>query len=300
MDNSSPNLPPRLQSVLTSPTNHNPNSSPINAVKKSPGSCSSDSTLIQYVQEAITSIKALRQQCNVKSILTHLRQHHSDYPNVNTLTERELMHQLELGVKDGILSRKFNSNTPPVSSTLPATSSPAKAAVKPTNGNITDEICLPNIDQTLNESDKKGLNSILQLLMKTVATLTKTSFTEAKQKSPSAQGIVDEPSWCTLADILALMQKSSRFRPSASFNDSNRLEVINEHLRKVVLHLVNKQDKIFLKNVFDADLNKYKIRLNSSYIQEKLHATQQQAAIKKGRVKFKIYNRRCHLYYYIS
>jgi hypothetical protein len=68
---------------------------------------------------------------------------------------------------------------------------------------------------------------------------------------------------------------------------------------RAVHYLINKHDKIFFKEVLDeasisgADLGKTKLRLNSTYIQEKLQATQQAAnSLKKGKTNY-FYLKKC-------
>ena len=72
---------------------------------------SADKTLIQYIQTAILNIKKDRVQCNLKSIFSYLKENYMDYTLVQTLNEKDLMKHLEMGVKEGILSRKFGGNS---------------------------------------------------------------------------------------------------------------------------------------------------------------------------------------------
>jgi hypothetical protein len=236
------------------------------------------------VQDAIQHIKKERQQCNVKSILGHLKLHHSDNKLVGTMNERDLMNQLELGVKDGILSRKFRSNqatssaaTPSSSST--ASSSPAKTVVRAVtnlpapSGN---EIRLPNLDHATSDKDKRDLNIILQLQMKAIALLTKQSFAEIKSQVKSPRNEDQEPCWCTITDICSYLMQQHKFRMSDGGSDAN---AVYQSLMRIVFHLANKQEKIFLKQSTNGDqsapivADNCKIRLNSVYIQEKLQTT---------------------------
>jgi hypothetical protein len=304
---------------LLDPSNNNANqpsalnSSMINAnvsspSKRSPGPGGADPLLIQYVQEAIQYIKAQRQQCNVKSIFAHLRHHHSDFNKVVTLTERELMHQLELGVKDGILSRKFGSAAP--TGTAPAAFktvssggsstpvSPVKSMRSTNSSNnlqSSAEIKLPNLDQAVAEKDKRDLNLILQLLMKAIATLTKQIFADRRQSlgsklSPKTTASnTEEPCWCTVHDICTHLMQHNRFKLSENCVNGDvpvLPQIIFENLSRIILHLANKHEKIFLKESINGDnsinqsllsAENCKLRLNSVYIQEKLHAASQQA-----------------------
>lgn len=71
-----------------------------------------DLAIINYVQDAILSIKELKQPCNITRIFCFIKQKHSEDKKVTALTEPELVRQLELAVTDGLLSRKLRNNLP--------------------------------------------------------------------------------------------------------------------------------------------------------------------------------------------
>ena len=69
-----------------------------------------DPVIINHVQEAIIHIKASRQQCNIPGIFVYLKERLPDNDKIAALTEKNLIQQLELAVREGILSRKYTSN----------------------------------------------------------------------------------------------------------------------------------------------------------------------------------------------
>lgn len=207
-----------------------------------------DQILLKYAQEAIQHIKQQQQQqCNLKSIYSYLKQNYSNYPLVDRLTEQDLIKQLELGVKTGILSRKFGAQS------SATTTSPNKS------------YSIPSLNNEQTDKDKQDLNLILQLLIKTVALLNKQNFNNSKQETSNDS--------CTLDQICAHLVQNFKF--------NSKEESLEEHLRKVCGYLLNKQDKIFLKNKQD---QVYHFQLNSTYVRQKLeqnlHLAKQQTANK--------------------
>jgi hypothetical protein len=270
------NLNPGSQNQTESPAK---SSSAIISPKKSPSSFSSDFTLIQYVQEAIQYIKNQKQQCNVKSIFSYLKQNHNDYSKVQTLTERELMNQLELAVKDGVLSRKFGGNQKPsnASSTCnSANPSPVKSCSTSTTATTSDSVAkaqtqveyrIPNQDQSISDRDKKDLNIILQFLMKSVAHLTKQIFKQQIKAGSSPETTADLT--CGIEEICTHLSNQYKFKIDQ--NSDNNQQLVYDSLKEVLTRLLNKHDKIFLK---EASSGSIRYKLNSAYIQEKLQSTQ--------------------------
>lgn len=261
-------------------------------------SSSIDQQLIQFVQEAIHHIKSQKQQCNVKSIFAYLRQNHNDYGRVATLTERELMNQLDTAVKDGILSRKFgggsgSSNPTSQSNSNTSNSSPIKLQASSSSKGRTSvgmELRLPTLEHPLSDKDKKDINPILQVLMKTVATLTKLNFAHIKNQCkspPDTTTTTNDPSLETTAttrsDICSSLLQAHKFYTEPESSQ----EIVGQQLSKVVAYLINKHDKIFLKESIVESTNSsneppdFMVRLNSVYIQEKLH----QNTLNTNRVK---------------
>ena len=69
-----------------------------------------DRDVIDHVQEAIIHIKASRQQCNIPGIFAYLKERLPDNDKIAALTQKNLIQQLEMAVREGILSRKYTNN----------------------------------------------------------------------------------------------------------------------------------------------------------------------------------------------
>jgi hypothetical protein len=69
-----------------------------------------DQVLIQYVKEAITTMKQEKQICNLKTIFDYLKRNKKSN-RISNLSEKDLFIQLEMGVKEGILSHKFGASS---------------------------------------------------------------------------------------------------------------------------------------------------------------------------------------------
>lgn len=69
-----------------------------------------DQAIVNYVHEAIITIKSLKQQCNISRIFSYLKEKIPDNEKIIKLTEKGLIKQLDLAVKEGILSRKYGSS----------------------------------------------------------------------------------------------------------------------------------------------------------------------------------------------
>ena len=72
---------------------------------------SCDQVIINHVQDAIISIKALKEQCNISRIFKHLKENLPADEKIKVLTEKCLIRQLEMAVSEGILSRKYGSTS---------------------------------------------------------------------------------------------------------------------------------------------------------------------------------------------
>ena len=68
-----------------------------------------DQGLIQYVQEAITSMKQENKICNSKTIFDYLKRNKKNDLIIN-LTMKDLIKQLVMAVQEGILLRKLGGN----------------------------------------------------------------------------------------------------------------------------------------------------------------------------------------------
>lgn len=226
-----------------------------------------DSILIKYAQEAIQSIKQHQHQCNLKSIFTFLKANYSSYHLVESLTEKELMSQLELGVKCGILSRKFGA-----SSTSNPSQQPNQNSQK-SNSFINSPIYnLPLFDDQpshLSETERQDLNLILQLLIKTVASLNKQNFNDFDQ-TPNASPLNENT--CDLCQVCSYLTDNFKF----NLTEPNELL---QRLKKISFYLLHKNDKIFLKELnnlpgdqteHESNYKKFKFKLNSVYVRRKL------------------------------
>lgn len=231
----------------------------------SPSKLQCDHKLIQHVQDAIVYIKDQRQQCNLKSIFQRIKAVNSDHPKLATLTEKELMKQLELAVKDGILSRKLGGSL----------NGPAKPALKsPTS---TSQVYkLPNMREPLSELDRQHLSLLLQLLIKSIAALNQQNFSDIQSIASGASGPTNEKT-CSLLTIRKYLSDTYKFQPAVLSEEQPELDCLKE----CVAYLLKKNEKIFIKceqheasGGENDDEEKYKYKLNSTYIQQKLQQTQ--------------------------
>lgn len=275
----------------------------------SPSNPKCDVNLIHHVQSAIQSIKQQQQQCNIKSIYLYLKTNLSHlYPRINTLTEKDLIIQLELGVREGILSRKYSGNCTPTStgsssnSTSPNRSPTSISSLScltsmhniPTyiipkiNYNNLTTTTVNNIKKqtlVLNQSERQHLNLILQLLIKSVASLNNQNFHDIQSKSNNE--IIDpvnqNPSQtCSINIICKYLLDKFKFRieelrdPASGDFDRNINQTQSElfdELRPCVRYLMSKNEKMFIKTEIESandDDNKYSYKLNSQYINQKL------------------------------
>jgi histone acetyltransferase MYST3/histone acetyltransferase MYST4 len=234
----------------------------------SPSKPQCDHKLIQHVQDAIVYIKEQRQQCNLKSIFQRIKAVNSDHPKLATLTEKELMKQLEQAVKDGILSRKLGGSlnagqdAGSTSHTKPALKSPASTS---------QVYKLPDMREPLGELDRQHLSLLLQLLIKSIAALNQQNFSDIQSIASGASGPTNENT-CSLLTIRRYLSDTYKFQPAASSEQPEP-----DCLRDCVAYLLKKNEKIFIKcEQHDAsdDDDIYKYKLNSTYIQQKLQQTQ--------------------------
>ena len=69
---------------------------------------SCDIDIIKFVSLAINKIKDSKQNCNVSQIFKCLKEQNPNDEKIIHLTEACLTQQIELAIRDGILSRKYN------------------------------------------------------------------------------------------------------------------------------------------------------------------------------------------------
>ena len=198
-----------------------------------------DRQLINLVQQAIIRIKNQRQQCNLSRILAYLKNNSNGNEKVSALTDKELIRQLDLAVRDGILSRKFNS----------ANQEWKYQQMTKSQSSIIYKI--PALNDKKDAENMKNSNLMLQLLIKTIAILNNQNFTDPNS-------ITMNESTISIDDICKHMKDTYKFEDIEN-NDEKLVEYIN--------YLLRKNEKIFIIKV---DINETRFKLNSSYIQQKL------------------------------
>ena len=244
-----------------------------------------DKTLIQYIQGVILQIKKDHVQCNLKSIFNYLKKQHADYAAVQELNEKELMKQLELGVRDGILSRKFggSSNNSTSNSNGGTRSLSGESMVVVARHRTSIHLISPQTNETFklpnvcvlnfnNDSDMYAyLDEYKKLINEMVSVLIKVVFSLSKKRSSS------------LNEICKYLHENYRFEtignnettPSVVYNGDDSMA----RLKACVKYLFKKHEKIFLVKS-EADLGdeqrclhedeKGKYCLNPGYIEQKI------------------------------
>ena len=263
------NIPPKTSETMSSKQHHTSTVDPV---------------LIEYVQQAIIYIKKEKQQCNLKSIFGYLKQNKTNESCVVSLTEKDLMKQLEMGVKEGILSRKFgggnNNQTPQKQQTMPSTQSSQMSeslSITTTTTTTTNQPArikyfLPIVNDniainSLENKSRQNINLLLQLLIKSVAILNRQNF----QSEPAVN--LDNENSCSLNDICKYLTDKFDFElqeeTTSSANITNDVKI--DRLKLCIIYLINKNEKIFIKL---NDQNEEKFKLNSIYIRQKLQQNQ--------------------------
>ncbi len=213
-----------------------------------------DKVLINYVQDAIKTIKHLRQACDIKSIFNYLREHMPNDEKISKLNEKELVLQLELAVRDGILSRKGNSDW--------QQKSPVKqAAASPNNSTISGVYVLPDL-----ASDRsKSLNDLLPLLIKSIASLNKQNFGFSKVCTENNE----KEFTCSLDSICKYLNEHYKFQLASKQPSAADSKQIQSNLKEFVNYLLTSNEKIFVtvKSSFNGATE---FKLNSIYIQKKI------------------------------
>ena len=224
-----------------------------------------DKILINYAQDAIKTIKNLHQQCNIKSIYSYLRENKPNDEKIIHLTEKELVRQLNLGVGDGILSRKSVSDWQQQQQQL---ISPTKMST----------YLLP---ESITNSDK--LKPILVLLIQTISKLNNQNFTKSIETKSDTNSY-------TISSICKYLIETYKFKivdnsnnsiSSDAFDSNNR---INSHLKECIQYLLKNNEKIFLKTKLESSSSSssntnedmFAYKLDSEYIQKKLEENNKQ------------------------
>lgn len=244
--------------MLEQETSFTSNDSQQANISKSPQSQLCDKILINYAQDAIKTIKTLRQQCTIKSIFSFLREHKPDDERIQHLTEKELARQLDLGVSDGILSRKFGSEW---QQKQLATNTPVKMNQQANNYST----ALYSIPLNNEQNDSKQ-HDILTLLIKSIAILNKQNF-NLSQHFPENN---ETEQSCSLNSICKYLLENYKFQLDT--HTATITEQISTRLNEYICFLLISNEKIFVK-VNSSEQFTYK--LNSNYIQKKLKQQQQ-------------------------
>jgi len=260
-----------------------------------------DKTLLEYIQTTILQIKKDRVQCNLKSIFQYLKQHYADYEAVQTLNEKELMRKLDVGVKEGILSRKFGGGSggknsgggdssrsqtqtlpqPPPPPSLGAGAS-ATAAASTSHQKLSNEtfklpdISVPindnTIDNTTNLDDYKRLvNGILSILIKAVFYLSNSESGGGGSSSGAS----------SLDAICKYLYESYTFETVVTDNEMQQNDEDNmARLKACVKYLLKKKEKIFIvrcgSDASGDDDGQTMYAFNAAYLQHKIENEENQ------------------------
>lgn len=171
-----------------------------------------DRELIKHVMDVIQEIKNAKRQCHVHSINEHLKEKYRDiYPRVRQLSDIDLMRELDLAVKEGILSKKFRQSN--AADSTPQSTSPSSTAASLATHR------LPRLE-TLNddkqdERDKKDSSNLIQLIIKAIASLNKQNF-HMPDRSPEKVETKSESNMCTIEELVKFMTKRNKLVLSKS------------------------------------------------------------------------------------
>jgi hypothetical protein len=227
-----------------------------------------DPILIKYVQEAIIYIKEEKQQCNLKSIFSYLKQNKANESCIVSLTEKDLMKQLEMGVKEGILSRKFGGNNQTPQKPTMSSSQPIQASQMSESNPTRTKYFLPIVNHSvamnaLDNQSRQNINLLLQLLIKSIAILNRQNF----QLDVTIN--LDNENSCSLSDMCTYLTEKFDFELQDEPSTAN--EVLIDRLKSCIVYLIKKNEKIFIKII---EQNEEKYKLNSIYIRQKLQQNQ--------------------------
>jgi hypothetical protein len=164
-----------------------------------------DRELLKYVMIVINDIKKEKRICHVISINEHLKEKYGNiYPRIRQLSDKDLMRELDMAVKEGILSKrprqtKSDSNTSDLSST-----STERSSVFIYRLPRLESINADNQD----EDEKNGTSDLLKLLIRTIAIFNKQNFNLSSDLDKSNSEIGSK--MCTIEDIVKYMIKHNK------------------------------------------------------------------------------------------
>jgi hypothetical protein len=170
-----------------------------------------DRELLKHVMDVIQEIKNAKRQCHVHSINEQLKEKYRDiYPRVRQLSDKDLMRELDMAVKEGILSKKFRQSN--AADSTPQSTSPSSTAAS-------ISYRLPRLE-TLNddkqdERDKKDSSNLIQLIIKATASLNKQNF-QMPDRSPEKAESKSESNMCTIEELVKFMTKRNKLVLSKS------------------------------------------------------------------------------------
>jgi hypothetical protein len=265
-----------------------------------------DKTLLEYIQTTILQIKKDRVQCNVKSIFHYLKQHYADYEAVQTLNEKELMKKLDVGVRDGILSRKFGGSKnsissggdnsrpqplpppppPPPLPPPPPSLSEAGASVVATATSSQQKLSnetfkLPNIRVPINDNADTNLDDYKRLINGILSILIKAVFYLSNGEGVGGGGGSSGAS--SLDAICKYLYESYTFETVAVVTD-NEIQQNDEdnmaRLKACVRYLLKKKEKIFIvrcgNDAGNNDDGQIMYAFNAAYLQHKIENEENQ------------------------
>ena len=185
-----------------------------------------DRELLKYVMMVINEIKNEKRICHVISINEHLKEKYGNvYPRVRQLSDKDLMRELDMAVKEGILSKKFRQNSNSSSTPkreleeglMSKDSKQTNSDLSLTSPSSTERSSvfiyrLPRLESinadNQDEDEKNGTSDLLKLLIRTVSIFSKQNFDLSSDLDKSKSEIGSK--MCTIEDIVKYMIKHNK------------------------------------------------------------------------------------------
>lgn len=244
-----------------------------------------DRELLKYVMIVINEIKKEKRICHVISINEQLKEKYGNiYPRVRQLSDKDLMKELDMAVKEGILSKRPRQTSKQATSDLSSTSpsSTERSSVFIYRLPRLRSIITDNQD----EDEKNGTSDLLKLLIRTIAIFNKQNFNLSSDLDKSKSEIGSQ--MCTIEDIVKYMIKHNKLvlyylnwfglfmNQSKFYVNFPRFEArtknLHNELKSIVFELMTtrKNQQLFLKKEAFDEMDRYMYRLNDDYITSKL------------------------------